>query len=119
MSEESPAEAANYHFIALVFSLASAAWAQLGKVPHPTTGKIERNLAQAKDTIDMLAMLHEKTAGQLTDKEKELIENSLAELELNFSDEVEKNGSENVKMGENGPAIIKPDDGEGPTIIRP
>ena len=81
---------ADYRFLSLVMSLATAAWSQLGKVPHPATQKIEKDLDQARISIEFLRMLQEKTEGNLSVKEQELIDNMVADLELNFADEVRK-----------------------------
>ena len=77
-------------FLALVASLASTAWMQLGKVPHPMTGKVHRSLEHARMTIDMLRMLKDKTAGNRTDDEERTLLATIADLELNYSDEVRK-----------------------------
>ena len=104
----------DFRFLTLVMSLASAAWAQLGKVPHPQTQKIEKDLEQAHLTIEFLRMLVEKTQGNLKPKENELLTNVVADLELNFADEA---GKEEKKQG---PEIIVPAGAsKGPEIIRP
>ena len=54
------------------------------------TGKIERNLAMAKHSIDMLAMLEEKTKGSLTEDESKYLRHVLYELRMNYLDEVKK-----------------------------
>lgn len=89
----------NPHFINIIMMLASACWQQLGKVPNPLSGKIERQIDHAKLTIDMLIMIKEKTAGNLTDEEEKILLTTLADLELNYSDEVkkEKSGREDIK----------------------
>jgi len=87
---EKPKGELNYQFVSLVFSLQQAAMSQLGKIANPATGKIEKNLAQAKATIDMLEMLKEKTKGNLTDTEQKTILNALDNLYLNYADEVKK-----------------------------
>src|ERR1700704_3339241 len=92
-------------FLTLVMSLATAAWSQLGKIPHPTTNKIEKDLEQAKMSIDFLRMLLEKTKGNLKPKEDELLSNTVTDLELNFADEVKKTDASGVKKG---PDIIIP-----------
>ena len=81
---------ADYRFLSLVMSLSTAAWAQLGKVPHPVTQKIEKDIEQARISIEFLRMLQEKTEGNLSVKEQELIDNMVSDLELNFADEVRK-----------------------------
>jgi len=90
MAEEKKKEDLNYQFVSLVFSLQQAAMAQLGKIANPATGKMEKNLIQAKATIDMLEMLKEKSKGNLTDTEQKIMLNTLDNLYLNYADEVEK-----------------------------
>lgn len=108
---------ADFRFLALVMSLATAAWSQLGKIPHPVTQKIERELDQAKISIDFLRMLLEKTQGNLKPKEEELLRNTVTDLELNFADEVAKT---DPKAASKGPDIIIPSGaGKGPEIIKP
>jgi CheY-specific phosphatase CheX len=80
----------NMYFMSLVLSLSQAAMQQMGKITNPLTGKIERNLEQAKVTIDMLEMLKEKTKGNLVKEEERLISDTLATLQLNYVDEVKK-----------------------------
>jgi hypothetical protein len=112
---------ADYRFLSLVMSLATAAWSQLGKVPHPLTQKIEKDVEQARISIEFLRMLQEKTEGNLSVKEQELIDNTVADLELNFADEVRKSESATDKPKENkGPDIIIPSGvSQGPEIIKP
>jgi len=77
-------------FVQLIFSLKTSAIMQLGKIANPLTGKIERNLNEAKYTIDMLNMIKEKTKGNLTDDEKKIIDDAVFELQMNYIDEVKK-----------------------------
>src|SRR5438105_448723 len=98
----SPAEA-DYRFLALVMSLATAAWSQLGKIPHPVSQKMEKDLQQAQVTIDFLRMLLEKTQGNLKPKEQELLSNVVADLEMNFADE---SGKSQPSSESKGPELI-------------
>src|SRR5438128_10765483 len=91
-------------FLTLIMSLATAAWSQLGKIPHPSTQKMEKDLEQAKMSIDFLRMLLDKTKGNLKPKEEELLTNTVTDLELNFADEV-KTAGETLKKA---PDIIIP-----------
>jgi len=77
-------------FVQLVFSLKASAIIQLGKIANPLTGNIERNLNEAKYTIDMLNMLKEKTKGNLTADEEKIINDAVFELQMNYIDEVKK-----------------------------
>lgn len=56
----------------------------LGILPNPTTNKKEQDIVQAKFIIDTLGMLKEKTQGNLTVQETELLENYLYELRLQY-----------------------------------
>jgi DNA replication initiation complex subunit (GINS family) len=77
-------------FLQLIMSLQATALQQMGKVASPVTGKVERNLEIAKNSIDIIAMLQTKTAGNLTPDEKRYIDHVLYELRLNYVDEVKK-----------------------------
>ena len=81
---------ADQHFINLVLMLASACWQQLGKIPNPLDGKAAKDLNHAKITIDILMMIKDKTKGNLTADEERLIQNTISDLQLNYSDEVLK-----------------------------
>jgi len=74
-------------FGALVMMLHTAVMQQLGKIKHPVTGKVERHLPSAKDTIDILDMLREKTKGNLSSEEDRLLAQVIAEVKLNYVDE--------------------------------
>lgn len=71
-------------FSTFVFSLNSSALFHLGLVPDPTTGKKEKNLLLAKQSIDILGMLDEKTRGNLTNDEEKLLRNVLHDLRLMY-----------------------------------
>ncbi len=63
---------------------------QLGKLINPVTEKMERDLQQAHITIDMLQMIKEKTAGNLSGRERGLLDGVLTELQLNYVDELKR-----------------------------
>jgi hypothetical protein len=68
-----------------VLSLASSAFVHLGDAPHPETGEsVPPNLPLAHQAIDILAMLREKTKGNLTQEEEKFLENLLTDLRLRF-----------------------------------
>lgn len=77
-------------YFQLVLSLQGAAMQQMGKVTSPLTGKVERDMDMAKNSIDMLEMVERKTRGNLSDDERKLIEHVLYELRLNFVDELKR-----------------------------
>ncbi len=71
-------------FASFVFSLSTSALLHLGEVPDPITGKTEKDLPLAKQTIDILGMLQDKTRGNLTPDEGKLLENLLADLRWRY-----------------------------------
>lgn len=77
-------------FSTFVFSLFSSALIQLGDMADPITGTMEPNLASAKQTIDIVDILREKTAGNLSEEESQLLENASAELKWKYLDAVKK-----------------------------
>jgi len=87
-------------FLHLVYSFQNLAVMQLGKIVNPTTNKVEKDLVQAKNTIDILRMLREKTKGNLSKEESDLIEQVIYTLQLNYADEVEKESKENKESKE-------------------
>ena len=60
----------------------------LGEVPHPGTGRPEQDLEQARTLIDVLGMLKEKTKGNLTSEESEMLEGILYELRMKYVSKV-------------------------------
>ncbi|MEZ5358483.1 MAG: DUF1844 domain-containing protein [Candidatus Zixiibacteriota bacterium] len=85
------------HFFQLVLSLQSAASFQMGKTVSPISGKIEKDLAQARNSIDMLVMIQEKTKGNLSEQEKRLIDATVYNLQMNFLDEAQKSDDSNTE----------------------
>ncbi len=81
-------------FTQLVLSFQAAAWQQMGKVASVISGKMDRNLDMAKHSIDMLAMLEEKTKGNLNEDESKYLAHVLYELRLNYLDEMKKGPDE-------------------------
>jgi len=72
------------NFSTFIFSLGSSALVQLGEIPDPVTQKQEKNLDLAKQTIDILGMLEQKTRGNLTKEEEMLMRNLLYDLRMKF-----------------------------------
>jgi hypothetical protein len=96
------------YFVQLVLSFHAAAWQQMGKVASVMTGKIERDLNMAKNSIDMLGMLEEKTKGNLTEDEEKYLKHTLYELRMNYLDEMKKSPAGDEKK--EGSTDSKPDD---------
>ena len=69
-------------FSNIVLSYAVNATIHLGLAPDPSTGKIETDLNRAKDLIDILDTLKQKTMGNLTDSESKVIDETLSNLKM-------------------------------------
>lgn len=94
-------------FAALLLSLHAAGMQQMGKVINPLSGKVERDLEQAKGTIDMLEMLKRMTDGNLDPEEDKLLGRMLYELQMNYVDEAKRG----EKPGTGNPDDSKNSDG--------
>ncbi len=70
------------NFATFVVSLNASALLNLGAIEDPTTGQTSKNLAMAKQTIDILCLLEEKTEGNLTTEETNLLKNILYDLRI-------------------------------------
>lgn len=71
-------------FSNLIFSFSTSALIQLGEIEDPVTKKKDKNLPLAKQTIDLIGMLKEKTKGNLTPEEENLINNVLYDLRMRY-----------------------------------
>jgi len=70
------------NFATFIFSLNSSVLMHLGVIDDPSTGKQVKNLPIAKQTIDILGMLEEKTQGNLTEDEAKMLKNILYDLRM-------------------------------------
>jgi hypothetical protein len=77
-------------FLQLVAMFQYAAMQQMGKLPSPVTGKIERDLDQARISIDMIEMLHNRTQAARSARESEYLDKVLFELRMNYVDESQR-----------------------------
>lgn len=80
--EKAMPEAADFSFF--ITTLAVQAAICLGQMENPVTNQKEENLPQAKLIIDTLDMLKEKTKGNLTKEEGEMLDNLLYELKMQY-----------------------------------
>jgi Domain of unknown function (DUF1844) len=71
-------------FLTLVVSMSHSALLHLGDAPDPTTGGREKNLPLARQTIDILAMLLEKTHGNLNGDEERVLSQAVYDLRMRF-----------------------------------
>lgn len=79
LKDENPAS-----FVNFLSTLVTNAAASLGAMPHPVTGQKSVDLDTGKYWIDVLAMLKEKTEGNLNSQEQKLIEGILGDLQMQF-----------------------------------
>jgi hypothetical protein len=70
-------------FSTLLLSLSTSVMVHLGEAPTPDGG-VSTDLAMAKQTIDIIEMLQQKTAGNLDDDESELLRQLLHDLRLRY-----------------------------------
>ena len=85
-----PAPQTDEGFLNYLSSLAYQSMIFLGEIPHPMTNMVEKNLPQAKFLIDTLVMLREKTKGNLSKQESDLLNSSIYELQMRFVEISEK-----------------------------
>ncbi len=81
---ENPEADLPMNFQTLVFSFSTTALLQLGMAPDPVTGKQKRDLPSAKQTIDILEILQQKTQGNLTEEEAQLLDECLYDLKMTY-----------------------------------
>ena len=86
LDAEPPMALAPLDFSTFVLSLASTAMLHLGQLPHPQGEPTARDLPAAKQAIDMLTMLEEKTRGNLDDSEQRLMRSILYDLRVAYVD---------------------------------
>jgi hypothetical protein len=90
MNVSPPKDRTSALVISLVLGLVQAAYQQMGKLKNEVSGKVEVHLDAARITIDTIAALEERTRGHRSDEESQVMERALAELRLNYVDEVKK-----------------------------
>lgn len=75
-------------FASLMYLFHTTGMQGLGKLMNPVSQKIEKNIDQAKESIEMLEMLKQKTQGNLSPELNRLLEQFLTDLRLNYVDEI-------------------------------
>lgn len=77
-------------FSTFVIGLSTQALMHLGEIPNPLSGKIENALPVAKQMIDLIGILREKTRGNLDQGEAKLVEDILYDLRMRYVEAVKK-----------------------------
>jgi hypothetical protein len=72
------------NFSSFLLSLSSSILLHLGEIADPQSGEKKKDLALAKQTIDIITLLKDKTEGNLTEEEKNLLEHLLYDLRMRF-----------------------------------
>ena len=80
-------------FLQLVLGLQQSAMISLGKLMNPITRKVEADLEAARVTIDTLSAIEARTRGGLEADEARVLQQVLADLRLNYVDEMKKGGA--------------------------
>jgi hypothetical protein len=78
------------NFSAFVISLSTQALMNLGEIANPISGKVETDVPVAKQMIDILGMLKDKTRGNLNASEDRLMEDILFDLRMKYVEAVKK-----------------------------
>jgi hypothetical protein len=86
-----------------------AAMQQMGKLVNPVTNEVEKDLSQAKASIDMIEMLKRRTEGNLSTSETEFLDKVLFELHMNYVDEATGKAEEDSKPSEASEEGVAPD----------
>lgn len=73
-------------FTTFILSLGSNVLVHLGEMADPDSGKTTKNLPLARQTIDILSMLQEKTKNNLSDVESQLLGSLLYDLRVKYVD---------------------------------
>jgi len=71
-------------FTSFLISLSSSAFIHLGDIPDPATGEVKKDLPLAKQTIDLLGLLREKTSNNLLEEEEKLFDYLLYDLRMRY-----------------------------------
>lgn len=71
-------------FVTLVLSLSHSALVHLGEAPNPADGAREMSLPMARQTIDLLMLLQEKTKNNLSGEEERILEQALYDLRMQY-----------------------------------
>jgi len=82
--EPEDAEPERTMFNEFLMGIASSAFIYLGLVEHPATGRRQVDMTAAKESIDMLVMLREKTKGNLTHGEEKFFDDLLSDLKMQY-----------------------------------
>ncbi len=105
-----PSAKSSMMFNSMVMMFSTQAMMAMGKIHNPMTGTMERDINQAQAMIDLLEMVEERTAGNLTEEEGRFLTTTLRDLRLNYV--VERNKEMNpASPGADSAAIPETQEG--------
>jgi hypothetical protein len=81
-------ELPSINFSTFIISLSTQALMHLGEMSNPVTGEAEKDMAVAKQTIDIIGMLGEKSKGNLDESEEQLVREVLYNLRMRYVEAV-------------------------------
>lgn len=86
MSQEEPKSPASVydHLVAIIDQMAAVSWQKLGLQPDILTGKVERDLAEAKVAIDLTAYIAGLLDAKLDDSDRRQLQGLVRDLRINF-----------------------------------
>ena len=90
--EEKETQGTDATFLNHLSSLAYQSMIFMGEIPNPVSGLVEKNLEQAKFLIDTLVVLRNKTKGNLSKQESDMLNSALYELQMRFVEISQKEG---------------------------
>jgi Domain of unknown function (DUF1844) len=94
-------------FIEFVMMQAQNAAFMLGQIPHPQSGKSEVNLEVAQLLIDQLAMIQEKTKGNLNSDESRILAGAISNLQMAFVEAVREEPSSKAAPPAEAPPLVE------------
>jgi len=94
-------------FIEFVVMHAQNAALFLGQIPNPKTGEPEVNLDLARMFIDQLAMIQEKTRGNLTSEEAKVLSNALSNLQMAYVEVARESGGARPEAARRGEGALQ------------
>ena len=90
VADQPPGTGAHIDFPSYILSYYTQSLVLLGEVPNPYTNKKEEDLEAARHTVDILGMLQEKTKGNLSPEENQLLESVLYEVRMKYMAKIKK-----------------------------
>ena len=82
--EKGAAPLPEVNFSSFILSLSSSTLLHLGEIADPQSGEKKKDMALAKQSIDIISLLKDKTKGNLTQEEEKLLDHLLYDLRMRF-----------------------------------